>query len=176
MIRAYSAHYTAFNPDFKKTMADINVENFYQHIARILNILYSSFPTKTPVYVDEIAGVDNPDEYGLHSPTYTSCFFAMLWLAEEGYLRYENTIRQDGIDQACLTHKAFLKLTRVCDTIYTSPQVPSDSGKVVNISPVEKLSPSIVEERHLVINQLRSALDEASSIAIGKVVSHILAD
>lgn len=157
-------------------MADINVENFYHHIARILHILYSSFPTKTPVYVDDVAGVDDPDEYGLHSPTYTSGFFTLLWLAEENYLRYENTIRQDGIDQACLTNKAFLKLTKVCDPIYTSPQVSSDSGNIVNISPLEKLSPSVLEERHLVISQLRAALNEGSSIAITKVVGHILAE
>lgn len=157
-------------------MADINIENFYQHIARILDILYAAFPTKTPVYVDEVAGIDDPDEYGLHSPNYTSGFFAMIWLADEGYLRYADTIRQDGIDQACLTHKAFLKLTRVRDPIYTAPHVATDHGKIVNITPAENLSPSILEERKLVINQLRAALKEGSSIAIGKVVSHILQD
>lgn len=155
-------------------MADINIENFYQHIAKILNILYSSFPTKTPVYVDEVAGIDDPDEYGLHSPTYTSGFFAMLWLAEEGYLRYENTIRQDGIDQACLTNMAFIKLTRVCEPIYTNPLQPRETGNVVNISSTEKTGPSVAEEKHLVINQLRQALGEGSSIAINKIVDHIL--
>ena len=155
-------------------MADINIENFYRHIAKILSILYAAFPTKTPVYVDEVAGVDDPDEYGLHSPTYTSGFFAMIWLADEGYLRYENTIRQDGIDQACLTHKAFLKLTRICDPIYVSPLSLADKSNVVNIAPTESLSPSVVEERNMVINQLRGALNEGSSIAVNKIVDHIL--
>ena len=84
-------------------MADINIENFYQHIARILSILYAEFPSKSPLYVDDVAGVDDPDEYGLHSPHYTAGFFAMLWLADEEYIRYMDTIRQDGVDQAVLT-------------------------------------------------------------------------
>ncbi len=74
-------------------MADINIENFYKHIGKILSILYAAFPTKTPIYVDEVAGIDAPDEYGLHSPDYTSGFFALIWLGDEGYLRYADTIR-----------------------------------------------------------------------------------
>lgn len=156
-------------------MADINVENFYNHIAKILVILYSVFPTKHPVYVDEVAGIDEPDEYGLHSPRYTAGFFAMIWLAEEGFLRYADTIRQDGIDQACLTHKAFLRLTEVAEPIYE----PSEDGEsnVVSIAPEKEepsLTPSVLEERKLVINQLRRALKSGSSIAVTKVVRHIL--
>tara|TARA_B100000676_G_scaffold151642_1_gene149639 strand:- start:49 stop:333 length:285 start_codon:yes stop_codon:yes gene_type:complete len=49
-------------------MADINIEKFYQHIGKILSILYAEFPSKTPLYVDDVAGIDTPDEYGLHSP------------------------------------------------------------------------------------------------------------
>ena len=48
------------------------------------------------------------------------------------------------------------------------------SGNVVNLQPVQDLSPSLQEERKLVINQLRDALRSGSSIAIKKVVSHIL--
>ena len=59
-------------------MADINIENFYQHIAKTLIILYANFPTKAAVYVDEVAGIDEPDEYGLHSPHYTAGFYALL--------------------------------------------------------------------------------------------------
>ncbi len=156
-------------------MADINVENFYNHIAKILTILYSVFPTKHPVYVDEVAGIDEPDEYGLHSPRYTAGFFAMIWLAEEGYLRYADTIRQDGIDQASLTHKAFLRLTEVADEIYT----PAEDGEsnVISIAPDKEespVTPSVLEERMLVINQLRRALKSGSSIAVTKVVRHIL--
>lgn len=159
---------------YNGSMADINIENFYKHIAKTLNILYVGFPTKQAVYVDEVAGIDEPDEYGLHSPHYTAGFFALIWLAEEGYLRYADTIRQDGIDQACLTHKAFLKLSQPADPIYSEPILQGDESNVVSLMPAEDLSPSIVEDRRLVINQLRSALRSGSSIAISKVVQHIL--
>ncbi|MFT6434433.1 MAG: hypothetical protein ACJAVI_002482 [Candidatus Azotimanducaceae bacterium] len=156
-------------------MADINIENFYRHIARTLSILYTSFPSKTAIYVDNVAGIDEPDEYGLHSPEYTAGFYSLLWLAEEGYIRYSSTIRQDGVDQATLTHKAFLKLTEVAGTIYVEPTVLNvDDTKLVSIAQTEVLSPSLLEDRKLVINQLRQALRSASSIAINKVITHIL--
>ncbi|MDZ7686166.1 MAG: hypothetical protein U5O39_15145 [Gammaproteobacteria bacterium] len=155
-------------------MADINIENFYQHIAKILSILYAAFPTKHPVYVDEVAGIDEPDEYGLHSPRYTAGFYAMIWLAEEGFLRYSDAIRQDGLDQACLTHKAFLRLTEAAEPIYTGTE--GGESNVVSLVPEkeESLAPSVLEDRKLVINQLRRALKSGSSIAITKVVTYIL--
>lgn len=157
-------------------MADINIENFYQHIARILSILYAAFPSKSPLYVDDVAGVDDPDEYGLHSPHYTAGFFAMLWLADEEYIRYMDTIRQDGVDQAVLTHKAFLKLTQVSEPIYQATVFQPNESNVVKMVPSEEaeLSPSVIEDHMLVINQLRHALRSGDSIAITKVVRHIL--
>ena len=157
-------------------MADINIENFYKHIARILSILYTAFPSKTPLYVDDVAGVDDPDEYGLHSPDYTAGFFAMLWLADEQYIRYMDTIRQDGVDQAVLTHKAFLKLTQVSEPIY---QATIDQTEEANLISVPQTvdpgsSSSVIEDQMLVINQLRHALRSGDSIAIAKVVRHIL--
>jgi hypothetical protein len=157
-------------------MADINIENFYKHIARILSILYEAFPSKSPLYVDDVAGVDDPDEYGLHSPDYTAGFFAMLWLADEQYIRYMDTIRQDGVDQAVLTHKAFLKLTQVSDPIYQATVYQTDDSQVVGTTQTEQAGspPSVVEDHMLVINQLRHALRSGDSIAIAKVVRHIL--
>ena len=156
----------------RSVVADINIENFYKHIAKILSILYAAFPSKTAIYVDDVAGIDDPDEYGLHSPHYTAGFFAMLWLADEDYIRFADTIRQDGIDQAVLTHKAFLKLTQVSEPIYDT--LVYDESNVVSIVPSEELSPSVVEDQKLVINQLRQTLRSGDSIAINKVVNHIL--
>ena len=157
-------------------MADINIENFYKHIARILSILYEAFPAKSPLYVDDVAGVDDPYEYGLHSPDYTAGFFAMLWLADEQYIRYVDTIRQDGVDQAVLTHKAFLKLTQVSDPIYQATVYQTDDSHVVGTTQTEEAGspPSVIEDHMLVINQLRHALRSGDSIAIAKVVRHIL--
>ncbi|MEJ6682762.1 MAG: hypothetical protein QNL96_02220 [SAR86 cluster bacterium] len=154
-------------------MADINIENFYRHIAVALNLLYSNFPSKFALYVDEIAGIDEPDEYGLHSPRYTSGFFALLWLEEEGYMRFVDTIREDGVDQACLTHKEFLKLSAACDPIYVEPTL-GNTSKVSSIDPSVGLSPSVIEERKLVISQLRRALRSGSSIAVNKIIQQFL--
>ena len=167
-------------------MADINIESFYKHIAKILSILYASFPSQTPVYVDEVAGIDTPDEYGLHSPHYTSGFFSLLWLADENYIRCSDTIRQDGVDQAVLTHAAFMKLTQVAEPIYSamvyqtdgsteqSTEQSTDESNVVSMVQPEELSPSVREDQKLVINQLREALRSGDSIAVSKVVMHIL--
>ena len=138
--------------------------------------MYEAFPSKSPLYVDVVAGVDDPDEYGLHSPDYTDGFFAMLWLADEQYIRYMDTIRQDGVDQAVLTHKAFLKLTQVSDPIYQATVYQTDDSHVVGTTQTEEAGspPSVIEDHMLVINQLRHALRSGDSIAIAKVVRHIL--
>ena len=160
----------------RAVVADINIENFYRHIAKILSILYSTFPSKTPLYVDDVAGIDEPDEYGLHSPHYTAGFYSILWLAEEDFLRYSDTIRQDGVDQAVLSHKGFMKLTEVAEPIYKATVYQTDESNIVSIVQPEEasLSPSVIDDQKLVINQLREALRSKDSIAIGKVINHIL--
>lgn len=172
-------------------MADINVENFYRDVGSIFTTLYASFPSKAAIYVDEVSGVDEPDEYGMHNPRYTAGFFAMLWLAEEGYMRYAEVIRQDGVDQATLTEKGFLILSEPVASIYEMPAEPADPGAtdpgpddpvLKNLGSQQEerveeepdLSPSILEDRMLVINQLRAALRSGSSIAIAKVVQFVL--
>ena len=59
------------------------------------------------MFVEDIAGPDNEDEFGLHSQRHMACFSSINWLAESGYLVFQDTIRQDAMDQVVLTHKAF---------------------------------------------------------------------
>merc|ERR1711916_288120 len=70
-----------------------------------------NFPRKIQLFVDDIAGPSEPDEFGLPSPRHQSCFATMIWLAEAGYLQYINTIRQEALDQASLTHLGFTLLS-----------------------------------------------------------------
>ena len=100
----------------------------------------------------------------------------MLWLADEDYIRFQDTIRQDGVDQAVLTHKAFLKLTQVSEPIYRATVYQTDDTNIVSIVQPEdvSVSPSVIEDQKLVINQLRQALRSGESIAVNKVVNHIL--
>ncbi len=92
-------------------MSDLHIEDFFKDSARILLRLYNHFPRPTQLFVEDIIGPEEPDEFGLFSPRYQSCFSTMLWLAHEGYLTYETTIRQDAIDQAVLTAPCLLRLT-----------------------------------------------------------------
>lgn len=92
-------------------MATLHIEDFYKDCTRILLQLFASFPRKSSVFVEDISGADTPDEYGVHSKRFQACFGAMVWLAEEGYLRFESTIRQEAVDQATLTQKGFLMLS-----------------------------------------------------------------
>jgi hypothetical protein len=95
-------------------MADLHIEDFFKDAVKIINQLYLNFPIKSSVFVEDISGDDTPDEYGLHSPRHQACFGCMLWLADEGYIRFEETIRQEAIDQAVLTQKSFSLFSRAC--------------------------------------------------------------
>jgi hypothetical protein len=92
-------------------VSDIHIDDFYRDAGLILLHLYQAFPHKTAIYVEDISGPDEPDEYGLHSKRYLACLSAMIWLAEQGYLSYESCIRQEAIDQAVLSPKGFTLLS-----------------------------------------------------------------
>lgn len=143
-------------------MADIHIDDFYFDIGLTLSRLYASFPKRCTIYVEDICGPDSPDEFGLHSDRFLSCFSALLWLKDQGYIDFESTIRQEAIDQAVLTQKSFLILSTQA-----------------NISPVDGIStdglPASVAERVISnINMLRQALINQSSLEVGRIVFHIL--
>lgn len=91
-------------------MADIHIADFYKDAARILVQLYNQFPRPTMLFVEDIAGPDTPDEFGLHSLRHQGGLSTMLWLAQSGYLTYETLVRQEAIDQAVLTQRGFTLL------------------------------------------------------------------
>jgi hypothetical protein len=91
-------------------MSDLHIDDFYKDVARIFTQLYASFPRKIILYVEDICGPDSPDEFGLHSPRFQSCFSTMIWLAEAGYINYATEIRQEALDQATLSHQGFTLL------------------------------------------------------------------
>ena len=96
-------------------MSDIHIDDFYRDSAKILLQLHGCFPRKANVYVEDISGPDTPDEFGLHSDRHQACFSAILWLAESGYIQYLDTVQQEAVDQASLTHKAFTLLASLAD-------------------------------------------------------------
>ncbi|AHI27698.1 hypothetical protein [Marinobacter similis] len=145
-------------------MADIHVEEFYKDVAIALVQLYGVFPRRVNLFVEDIAGPDEPDEFGLHSKRHMACFGALLWLQEEGLLRYVDTIRQEALDQAVLTHAAFVRL---------SAPAPAPLNQLVTPSsqPSEgQLPPSVQQDLSTYIHLIRRALKSGHSGRISQIV------
>lgn len=148
-------------------MADIHIEEFYRDSAITLVQLYSVFPRRINLFVEDIAGPDEPDEFGLHSPRHMACFGAMLWLSEEGLLRYIDTIRQEALDQAVLTRKAFVRLSTPAPAEITSQLVLPEPGVP---APDEAIPPSLRQERSTWVHVLRQSIRSGHSTTLGRAM------
>ncbi|GGC73922.1 hypothetical protein [Marinobacter halophilus] len=143
-------------------MADIHVEEFYKDVAIALIQLYSAFPRRINLFVEDIAGPDETDEFGLHSKRHMACFGTLLWLSEEGLLRHVDTIRQEALDQAVLTRDAFVRLS-----------APAPMALVRELSePLSEpgLPLSVQNDLSTYVYLLRSALRSGSSSRISLAV------
>lgn len=134
-------------------MADLHIEDFHQDVARILVALYNRFPQPAALFVSDLIGEHEPDAFGVPAPRHLACFSAMLWLADEDFLRYGDTIRQEAIDQACLSERAFVLLSKA-DSAQRDPELPA----------------SIARQRATLAQQLRDALNSDSSNAVYETV------
>lgn len=143
-------------------MTDIHIDDFYKDAAKILLHLYVTFPKPSQIYVEDISGADEPDEFGLHSDRHNACLSTMLWLAQFGYIHYVDTIRQEALDQAVLTQKAFLLLTAYSELAENHPKVKTETP------------PSVKEEFSSNIHQIRLALKSNSSVQIRKIIQYLL--
>ena len=122
---------------------DLQIDDFYKDAASGLLMLYQAFPRKVALYVEDLIGREEPDEFGLPSKRHQSCLSALLWLAEEGYLRFDSTIHFQALDQAVLTEKGFVRLTR---------------GVPGHIAGDHSLPPSVLRIQASLAHQLRDAL------------------
>lgn len=142
-------------------MADIHIEEFYKDAAIALVQLYNAFPRRVNLFVEDIAGPDEPDEFGLHSKRHMACFGTLLWLAEEGLLRYVDTIRQEALDQAVLTQQAFVRMSSPASPDLQEEDIPGYG---------QDLPPAIREDFSTHIHMLRTALRSGSSAKISRVM------
>lgn len=145
-------------------MSDLHIDDFFKDVAKILNQLYLSFPRRATLYVEDLCGPDEVDEFGMHSDRHLSCLGAMLWLAEEDYLRFDDTIRQEAIDQAILTGRAFNLLNMPSTDIMPAAEMP----------PTDELPESVRAERTTNIARVREALRSQSSVRIREVIGELL--
>ncbi|MDE3736504.1 MULTISPECIES: hypothetical protein [Pseudomonas] len=127
---------------------DLQIDDFYKDCASGLLQLYQVFPRRVALYVEDLIGPSEPDEFGLPSKRHESCLGALLWLADEGYLRFDSTIHFEALDQAVLTEKGFLRLSRAVPAELANP---------------ESLPPSILRVQASLAQQLRGALRNADS-------------
>jgi hypothetical protein len=139
-------------------VADIHIDDFCRDAALILLHLYSAFPRRASVYVEDICGPDTPDDVGLHSDRHMACLGTMLWLAEEDYLRFEAMIYQDGIDQAVLTGKAFTLLCGLSQIRYQHP--------------MPDLPESLMVEKITVVEQIRAVIRSGESAKISAMMRY----
>ncbi|MEE8057383.1 MAG: hypothetical protein V3T17_06060 [Pseudomonadales bacterium] len=102
-------------------MTDIHIDDFYKDVGLIFTRLYNSFPKKIILYVDDISGADDPDEFGLHSERFLAGFSAMVWLGDQHYLQYDAPIKQEALDQAVLSQRAFLLLSSRSELDFGDP-------------------------------------------------------
>lgn len=110
--------------------------------------------------MEDLIGREEPDDFGLPSTRHQSCLSALLWLAEEGYLRFDSTIRHEALDQAVLSEKGFLRLSR---TVATAQ--PADPA----------LPASVRRVRATLAWQLREALKEDDSERLARL-GHLVFD
>ncbi|TBW59147.1 hypothetical protein EZI54_02210 [Marinobacter halodurans] len=150
-------------------MADIHIEEFYRDTAIILVQLYNAFPRKVSLYVEDISGPDSPDEFGLHSRRHRACFSTMLWLADEGHIRYDDTIHQDAVDQVVLTQPAFTRLNAPVRTEHLP-----DSLTGTYPEDTDGLPPAVQADLATNIHLLRVALKNGNSSLIADAVQSVL--
>ena len=143
-------------------MAELNLIDFYRDAALSLLHLQQTFPRRIELYVEDIIGPDHVDEFGLHSKRHEACLGALIWLAEEGFLRYATLVRQDAIDQAVLTAKALTLLNTAIDS---EPTAVPDNGMA---SDFER------NERRTLSAHVRRALDNGSSEQLVRVMRILL--
>lgn len=91
-------------------MLDVHIDDFFKDCAVILLHGFKYFPTKQTLYVEDICGPDNADEFGLHSPRHLAALGAIIWLKEEGYIRFSEMDHQESVDEFVLAGKAFTRL------------------------------------------------------------------
>lgn len=140
-------------------MSDIHIDDFFKDAAKTLARLYLSFPRKAAVFVEEIAGPVATDEFGVPGTRFLACFGTLLWLAEEGYLRYDEAIRMEGIDQAVLTARCFSVLT-----LHAGGEAQSDDA----------LPASVASEQATYIHRIRDALKSGSSPRVRATMTDVM--
>ena len=149
------------------TSADIHIDDFYRDTAKSLVLLYNHFPRALTLYVEDVSGPDTPDEFGLHSKRHESCLSTLLWLGTTGYLNYTSLVRREAIEEATLSHRAFILLN---SAVQNNTEQSDGHFSVPPLNPLEAHGSDA-----LFINQLRQELQNGTSISLAITVKKLMA-
>ncbi len=135
---------------------NLNLDDFCKDVARALQILASVFPRPRDIFVEDVYQAEETDEFGMHSDRYLACFQALVWLREEGFIRFTQTLRADAVEQAVLTGR--------CLALLIQP------------SSLEGESAAIAVEANTLLQRFRHALQDGSSTTVRMLVLDMIAD
>ena len=133
----------------------LNIDDFCRDVARAVVMLAAQFPRPLNLFVEDVYQSEETDEFGLHSDRFLACFSALLWLADEGLIRYTDTVRTECLEQAVLTSAALRALL-----------VPTA---------LDEANPSLSVDASTLLEQLRGALRARSSTDVRLHVLSLLA-
>jgi hypothetical protein len=146
-------------------MSDINIDDFFKDSAKSLVLLYSVFPRRQTLFVDDIYQSEEPDEFGMHSDRFRACFGALTWLGETNYLHFQDTIKDEAIDQAVLTGRSFTLLSS-----------PASSTTVPETDQQNDLPALLQIEQATHIFRIKSALQQRSSTQLRLAMVALMAE
>ena len=153
----------------KQPMNDLHIEDFYLDITNTFLQLYSTFPNKKILYIEDLIGYEEADEFGLHSTRHLSCLSALVWLKEQNYINYECLIKQEAIDQAVLTEKSFLILSS------QTPDIIALQIDLATTPQTDAKTPLSVTDAHASnIHVLSLCKRSGSSLSLKKTVLELL--
>lgn len=149
---------------------DLQIDDFYKDAASGLLMLYQAFPRKVALYIEDLIGREEPDEFGLPSKRHQSCLGALLWLAEEGYVRFDSTIGYDALDQAVLSEKGFLRMSRGVPHAVRESESPPTSVRRVQATLAFQLREAVAQQHGERIARLTRLLFESTVAGTGDTV------
>ncbi|TXR40845.1 hypothetical protein FVE88_02920 [Ectopseudomonas mendocina] len=149
---------------------DLQIDDFYKDAASGLLMLYQAFPRKMALYVEDLIGREEPDEFGLPSKRHQACLGALLWLGEEGYLRFESTIAYDALDQAVLSEKGFMRLSRGIPHALREGEALPPSVRRVHATLAFQLREALAQQHGERIARLTRLLFESPMATAGDIV------
>lgn len=145
---------------------DLHIIDFCNDVGRILTMLHRLFPREQEVYVGDLIGFEEPDEYGLYSKRHESCLSTLIWLKTEGWIRFASLVRREAVDQCVLTQRAFVHLHRALH-----PSLQPSLSSLIEASPPDK---RLTLETSTIIDALHLATKTHDSTALRALVMHLL--